>query len=212
MQVTDERTAVGVPGIETIRPPRRAGRTVLILVLIAALIGGGLWVILQGDEKSPTEVVQDFAQGIRDGDTALLREILGPEGYESQRFLTDWLTALEASPRFTDCSALPAGDRTRVACAVTYGDTFFHAQVLDTELTGTITGMVDQDGVLSVASFPAPAGLTQVEAELGTWVRSAHPELEDDLYGSPNMLGIEMSTETGELRMQLLDEFVASRG
>ena len=60
--------------------------------------------------------------------------------------------------------------------------------------------------------YPPPAGLQQVEAEFKAWVTSARPELEDDLFGSPNLFGIEMSKETGELRMQLLEEFMASRG
>ncbi|NNF69625.1 MAG: hypothetical protein HKN01_07615 [Acidimicrobiia bacterium] len=205
MQVTDRRVETEIPGIE---PPRRSriGIVVLVVVLVAASIGGAVW-ILNDEERTAIDVVQDLATAMREDNTALLQEVFGV----SNSFI-EWQIALELYPEFTDCSELPLSTGgTRVGCAVTYDINGFYPKVLGRGMTTTISGVVGDDGYLTGTSFPPPAGLLGIESELRTWVQEVHPELEDQLYGSPGFFGIKMTRESGELRMQLLDEFMASR-
>ncbi|MBT8197335.1 MAG: hypothetical protein KJO84_02415, partial [Acidimicrobiia bacterium] len=88
MQVTDRRVETEIPGIE---PPRRSriGIVVLVVVLVAASIGGAVW-ILNDEERTAIDVVQDLATAMREDNTALLQEVFGV----SNSFI-EWQIALE---------------------------------------------------------------------------------------------------------------------
>lgn len=185
----------------------------LIAVVVVTVVGLGGWLLLRDGDRTPTDVVQDVASGIRNDDVALLEEVSGTDVL----WFYEWQIALRAEPEFTDCTETAVGDSgtTRVACTVTTGDDFFYTQVAGEPFTTTIKGIVQADGTFSGTSYPPPRGettdLVTIEAELRQWVQDVYPDLEDDLYGSPGYIGLKMTRESGELRMDLLDEFVASR-
>ncbi len=58
--------------------------------------------------------------------------------------------------------------------------------------------------------WPPPDGLTTVERELRPWVEANRPDLVDEMFGS-DYAGMRWSRRSGELRMEVLDDFLASR-
>jgi hypothetical protein len=73
-----------------------------------------------------------------------------------------------------------------------------------------VSGVVNEDGTVDISQWPAPPGLTTVEAELRTWVEATRPELVDEMFGY-DYSGIHFSRRSGELRIEVLDDFLASR-
>jgi len=70
---------------------------------------------------------------------------------------------------------------------------------------------VDEEGLFTGTSWPPPAGLTAIDAEFRDWIKATHPEMESQMWGGSGFLGIKMTRESDQLRMQLLDEYLASR-
>lgn len=153
---------------------------------------------------TPIDVIQRLARAMREDDAALLMETVGGE----DPWFIEWLTALRAEPEFTDCTE----NESAVSCRVSFGDDFFYTRVLGEPQESTISGAA-HDGEFVGRELAPPTGIMTAEAELRTWVQQNHPELEEQLYGTPSHVGgIKMTHESGELRMQLLDEFLESRG
>jgi len=154
------------------------------------------------DAEPATEVIQKLAQAMRDDDAILLEEVL-----DGSTWFIEWLTALRAEPEFTDCAETGSG----VSCGVEFGDDFFYTQATGEFQESRIGGRV-VDGKFRGASFPPPSGMGEVETEFREWVTTNRPELEDDLYGPPTLsMDVKMTRESGELRMELLDEFLTGR-
>jgi len=227
--VTIERPAVG-------ESPRRSGRRGLIAVVavfVLAVVGIVVWLFAGGDEeRTPIEVVQDLAAAMRDDDVDEVNELLGivPPDFMEQQFsdFLVWSMALEAEPTFSDCTNTAYGFNAQemVTCTVTYGDNYFYSQVLAESLTSTFEAYVFDDWVgvsdLGTPAGQTPDGVIDVEAEFRSWVmaREDRWELWDQLRLSSQDLqdGAKFFTTrvgrdyaSGELRMQLLDEFMASR-
>lgn len=209
MQVTTERRARAEP-----REPRGRWLPAVAVIVVLAMAGAGVWLITSDGERTATDVIQDLAKALRTDDAVLLNEVSSGDNL----WFLEWQIALRAEPEYTNCSelAIVTGE-TRVACDVTLGSEFFYSQVLNEPFVGTLAGFVDEEGTFRGTDFPPPTGvdtgtsIVAIEAELRTWVKDAYPELEDELFGFPGYLGIKMTRESGELRMQLLDEFIASR-
>ena len=88
---------------------------------------------------------------------------------------------------------------------------YFHAVIAGREITSMVTGSVNTEGVFAGQSWPPPDEVLAIEAEFRDSVRETRPELEDQMWGPPDFVGLKMTRESGELRMQLLDEYLASR-
>lgn len=188
----------------------------LIAVVVVTIVGLGVWLLLQDGDRTPTDVVQDVATAMRNDDMTLLEEVIADD---VNLWFFEWQIALRAEPEFTDCTEQVYEDTgtTRLACTVRAGDEFFYTQIADEPFTSTISGTVGEDGTFLGSSFPPyrseTTNLEAIEAEFRTWVQATYPDLEDDLYGgNPGYIGLKMTRESGELRMDLLDEFLASRG
>ena len=183
----------------------------MIVVLIAGLLVVAVavgWLAFRGDgDKSPTDVVQDLATAMRNDDMDLLTETAA---FGATEFY-EWQIGWNAQPVFSDIIENQAGEgMTRVNATVTYGDESFYSQVLGTTLTTTLRGTVYEDGTFSVPGWAPPTGVTTVDSELHTWITENRPELEDRMFGN-DAYGILFSRESGELRLEVLDEFMASR-
>jgi hypothetical protein len=203
MKIMEREDVVG-------RSTDRRSRPVIV-VLLAALIVVAVavgWLALRGDDdRSPTDVVQDLAAAMRTDDMDLLAETTA---FGDTNFL-EWQIGWNAQPVFSDITENTVGEgMTRVSATVTYGDESFYSQVLGTTLTTTLRGTVYEDGTFSGSDWPPPTGLTTVESELHTWITENRPELEDRMFGA-DAYGILFSRESGELRIEVLDEFMASR-
>jgi hypothetical protein len=192
--------------VEQVPKPRRAGLIALLAVVVLAGAGVGTWLLVRGDGPTGIGVIQDYAAAMRADDMASV------DGFDATTVdggFIEWQIATRAEPVFSDCSEVDSTLPTTVTCTVTYGPDYFYGRVLGETLTTSIAGRVDEDGV-SIGPWPPPLGLTNADYQFRTWVRDAHPELEDQMWGPPGYLGIKMTRESGELRMQLLDEYLAS--
>ena len=117
----------------------------------------------------------------------------------------------DAEPEFTEIVETGSGSgRTNFAAVVTYSDDSFYSQAIGETATTTLRGWVDEEGTVYVSSWPPPDGLTTTEGELREWVQANRPELFDEMFGS-DYAGIHFSQRSGELRMEVLDDFLASR-
>lgn len=188
-----------------------------LAVVVLAVIAGG-WLLLRNDEKTAADHVQDVATAMRSDDMDKLVEILGFDNVQQVEYrFIDWHIGWGAQPEFSDVVVAGSGTNT-FAATVTYGDDSFYTQTVNsltsqtegTPLTTTVTGFVDDDGEVSISSWPPPDGLTAVEAELRPWVEANRPELVDEMFGS-DFSGIHFSRRSGELRLEVLDDFLASR-
>lgn len=200
-------------------PVGRRGYGVIaaLAVVVLAVIAGG-WLLLRNDEQTPADHVQDVAAAMRNDDMDKLTEILGfsNEQQVEYRFIA-WQIGWGAQPEFSDIDVAGSGTNT-FAGTVTYGDDSFYTQAVNsltsqpvgTPLTTTVTGFVDDDGEVSISSWPPPDGLTTVEAELRPWVEANRPELVDEMFGN-DFSGIHFSRRSGELRLEVLNDFLASR-
>jgi hypothetical protein len=203
MQTIQERTTIQPA------PPkaRRTGLMALIVVLIVAAAGITTWLLVRG-EQTATDVAQDYAAAMRADD---MDSVAGFDASTVMGGFVEWQIAMKLEPSFTDCAETVGASTTRVSCTVTAGDDYFYTVISGTEMATTISGNVDDDGVLTGQSWPPPSGLVANDIEFRNWVKGAHPEMESQMWGLPGYLGLKMTRESGELRMQLLDEFLASR-
>lgn len=181
---------------------RKTGLVVALAVVVLAAAGAGTWLLVRGGEKTPTDVIQDFAAAMRADD---MESVEGFAGSDDVGFI-EWLIGMKAEPVLTDC----VENNTYVSCDVTFGDEFFYSVVDGETKTSTLGGFV-RDGVFEGDSWPPPAGLATTEASLRTFVQEVHPELEDQMFGN-DYAGVRMDRTSGELRMQVLDEYLAWRG
>ena len=181
--------------------PRKArtGLFLLMGVVVVALIGAAVWLINRDGEETPTDVIQDVATAMRTDDSALFEEAFGG----TDLWFLERQVAMKAEPAFDNCTE--TGNR--VSCDVTYGPDFFYARVSGEQSTSRIGGFINDDGKFVGTSWPPPAGLRTVEPDFASFIAEVHPEQADDLSGTPGYLGYKMNRETGEIRMQLLNEF-----
>ena len=188
--------------------PRRVGLIALLAVGVVAVVGVVAWLLVGGDEEqSATDIAQDFAAAMRAGDLEAVPG-LDPDLTSVDAVFIDWMMALEIEPTFTDCTEIVGVSNTRVNCTVNHGDEYFHAVIAGREMPHPVYGSVSAEGVFTLQNWPPPDGLVEIEAEFRDWVKEAHPELEDQMWTG---LGLKGTQESGELRMQLLDEYLASR-
>jgi len=188
------------------RESRRNGLVALLVIVILAAAAGGIWLLLRGGEQTPTDVIQDYAAAMRADD---MESVAGFDPNTIDGGFIEWNIALKAEPTLTSCTETSGTATTRVSCALTYGDEYFHAVIAGEEATSVMGGTVDDEGVFAGSTWPPPAGLTAIEAEFRDWVKATHPEMENQMWGAPGYLGLKMTRESGELRMQLLDEYLA---
>jgi hypothetical protein len=140
-----------------------------------------------------------------------LAELFGFDDVEATEYrFVEWHLGFNAQPEFSDVVETPTvGGRTNFRGTVTYGDDSFYSQAVGETLTTTLSGFVREDGTVYVSSWPPPDGLATVDAELRTWVEANRPELVDEMFGN-DYSGIRFSRRSGELRMEVLDDFLAS--
>jgi hypothetical protein len=183
----------------------------VLAVVVLAVVAGG-WLLIRDDDKTATDRVQDVAAAMRNDDMDRLVEILGFEDTDSTdyRFI-DWHIGWNSQPVFTDVVETPLeGGRTSFRATATASDNSFYSQALGQTTRSMVSGRVNEDGTVHISAWPAPPGLTTVEAELRTWVEANRPELVDEMFGF-DYSGIHFSRRSGELRTEVLDDFLASR-
>ena len=185
----------------------RRGLVPILVIAILAVAGAATWLIMRGGEKTATDVMQDLAAAMRADDMA---SVAGFDADTAVEGFIEWQIGMRLDPTFSNCSEITGAGTTLVNCDVTSGDEYFYAVIAGEAMTSTASGNVNDDGVLIPSNWPPPEGLLSIDAEFRTWVRDTHPDLEDQMWGFPGNLGIKMTRESGELRTQLLDEYLAS--
>ena len=169
--------------------------------------------------KTPIDFVQELAAAMRDDNVDKVNVFLEPDS--SFREAVVWSMALKAEPTLSDCTLYgPAGDR--VVCDLTFGSHYFYSHVLGETLT-TKFGIWVEDGRVWVSDFDFPVGDTPdgirvAEAEFRSWAESNRPDLDDQIFvGFDEMsdpdhafLMFPPDHASGEVRMELLDDFMAS--
>lgn len=180
----------------------------IIIVLMVAAVAGGWWLFRGDSEMSATDVLQNMATAMRDDDMDLLTETVGPD---DDGFL-EWQIGWNAQPVFSDVTETElSADLTRVNATVTYGDDSFYAQVVGKTLTTEVTGTVDQAGIFEGSSWQPPRELMMADLELRNWIKENRPELEPRMFDCDEFACLLFTRESGELRMEVLDDFMASR-
>lgn len=190
--------------------PRTRWTPVVVIFLVAAVmavLGFAAMFLLGGDDPTPTEVAEDLAAAVRDGDEGRIEELVAHSG---ERRFYRWLVSVEAAPVFSNCAEdSPRADGSvPVACDVAFGETFFYSRVLDTTLTTTVSGVIDTDGRWSGSNFPPPAEVVPAELELKRWVQRNRPELVDDMFSSG--VGLRFTEEAGAMHMDILEDYLAA--
>jgi hypothetical protein len=211
MAITIERPAP----VESSRTPGRRGLVAVLAVVVVVVVGFVVWAMTSGGdgEKTSIERVQDLVAAMRDDDVDKVTELLGDQ--EPHNALM-WSMGLDAEPTFSECSSTAYGvEADRVTCAVTFGEDYFYSRVLGETLTCTFSAFLVDDVVLVRLGTPlgeTPRGVVDVEAAFQSWVRENRPELDDlPMYiWQEYQLGGDAHA-SGELRIELLDEFMASR-
>ncbi len=190
--------------------PRHRGLIAILAVVVLAVAGAVVWMIMSGDdEKTPTETMQELAAEMRDGDVDKVNALL-VDGGPGDAEIFEFDTALKAEPTLSDCVERGGGGKV-VSCDVTFGDDYFYSQVLGETLTGKLSGTVDENGLILVSAFGTSSGTQRVETELRAWVEQNRPELYDQMFDEGAMGGIRWNHNSGVLRTEILDEFMASR-
>ena len=198
-------------------PPRRrnllaflaAGLGIAGVVAVAIAIAGG------GDEpaapESAPEVMDRIQAAVEAADPVAFENLYWQEDAFGTSFL-DWNLGLGMEPVFSDCAVESSNARaTMVACSVAMGEDYFSAVVTGTPADTTLKVQVVEDGGFDVAAWPAPRGLVDAEIEMRAWIREAHPELEDRMFGTDHAGVVKFSKEAGELHALYLDEFLTAR-
>ncbi len=195
----------------TTQPASRRGFWIIAVLVALALVIAGGWLLLRSDEKTTDQRLKDVTAAMRNDDMTELTEIFGFDDTDSTeyRFIA-WHVGWDAHPEFTDVVETPGnGDRTNFRAVVTYADDSFYAKAAGETLTTTVTGWME-DGTVHVSSWPPPATLGTTEAALRPWVDANRPELVDEMFGF-DYSGIHFSGRSGELRIEVLEDFLASR-
>ena len=194
---------------------RRHGPIALIAVVVLALAAAGGWLLLSGDDTTtPTDTMENVAAAMRADDVDEVNAIMSRHAGADQLLWTElmlWNMGLQAEPVLSDCVERGPDTSTFVVCELVFGEDYFYSQVTGDTLTSTLSANVDDNGILAVSGFPAPSGLRSVENALRPWVEQNHPELYDQMFDEQGYQYIRMDHLSGELRMQLLDEFMATR-
>lgn len=209
----------------------RASRGRRLLALVAAtavVVTAVVWAMSRSDDdRTLIERMQDLAAAMRDNDADEVRSMLITDEIHTNEIL--WLTALRAEPTLTNCAEYgPQADIVRRE--LTSGDDFFYSRLLGETLTTRFAGGLDGDLIIAeMLDLPdeAIAGrVVNVELEFTSWAEEVHPELVEDMgldssdrlanYADESvaryvLYRVAFDHEAGEARMQLLDEFVASR-
>jgi hypothetical protein len=199
------------PAPKETRPSWKRPVAALAAFLLVAVLGTAVVVLTRGDddaaEAGPIAVAQAFAEELRSGDVEAIRAMWGTGGSDALQFL-EWQIGLEEKPRFTDCriTSSELGGGSNVLCTVIPDDDSFYSVLLGPDET-MMTAVISADGRFTGTSWPPPEGLLEAEAEFREWVRATHPELEDRMYGD-DYGGLKMTRESGELRMEYLDEYL----
>jgi hypothetical protein len=110
-------------------------------------------------------------------------------------------------PIFSDCAGSGS-----VGCGLSYGEDYFYSAVLGYNVTGTMSVQVGNRGEFIITSWPFPSEVIRVEADLRTWVRATHPELEVRMFGNDAYGVFKFSEEAARLHAQYLDEYMAHLG
>ncbi|NNC92692.1 MAG: hypothetical protein HKN80_09390 [Acidimicrobiia bacterium] len=110
---------------------------------------------------------------------------------------------LRFDPTFSGCSGSKS-----VACQVEYGEEYFYSVVLGHNLAGTMSVRVDDGGTFTFTTWPFPQEVKDIEEDLRTWVRVAHPELESRMFGNDAYGVFKFSEEALRLHAQYLDEYL----
>lgn len=177
--------------------------------------------VLTADGERPAiDILEEYFAAIRAGDMARVTEMSLP-GLQRDLFWVEYQSALGIEPELSDCSALPASEASAtVVCQTTAGDDYFYTRIAGQPLFSSIRASVTAEG-LDAAQWPwysAPESSSEntslaIEGDFRAWVQAVYPELEDDLYtsGGESFDGIATNRESGELRVQLLDEYLTSR-
>ena len=202
MQATTERPPIA--------PAPESRRTLIALLVIGIVVAIAIvtWLLVRGGgEQSATDVTQEYAAAMRADD---MESVAGFDADTAMGGFIEWQIALKAEPTFTDCTEIVGASATSVTCVATAGDEYFYTVIAGEQASTTVSASVDGEGVLTGTSWPPPPRLAEIDAEFRDWIKATYPDLESEMWGGP-VLGIKMTRESGELRMQLLDEYLASQ-
>jgi hypothetical protein len=202
-------------------PPRRRATAIAFASFVAiALAVLSVWLVASGEDGQDAaaagvepgvglEKVGQYAASLGADDLSGLfvtDPVFGGSQYAPD--FEGWLIGLNIAPELSGCLETPTEDWVDVTCVLSFGDEFFFTRVAGYPLTTRLEMRVLSDGTLQGVSMEPPGLLVSIESSMRNWVRESYPDLEDRMFG-PNVAL--MTREAGELHMQLLDEYLASR-
>ena len=200
---------------ETAQPQRTRGPWLAaaafglaIVVAVAAVVAMQLT-----DEESlvagqPPGTLEDFVTAVQDGD-AEAAVILG--GNQLAAPFLEWIIALDLSgAEFRNCKLR---DSLRTTCSVSAGPNWFYSRIVGHPMWSTFSTRVLDDR-LHNTMWDTPPGLVDADAEFEAWVIERYPERYATMFAPADVFApgnIRFGTESGLARMELLEEFLASR-
>ncbi|MBT8163998.1 MAG: hypothetical protein KJO97_00495 [Acidimicrobiia bacterium] len=193
------------------RPRRRYAIALAAFAVIAVAVAVTAFLGSSGTEEvaepGPIELVQDFGEKFRAADIDGLKA-MSPNGQTDERFV-EWHHGLNSSPEFTECAITrDTVNGQTVRCTVQFNPDSFFARMGSPSTAASLD--VSPGGKVGVVSFPPPAGLTNMSAEVRAFLEAEHPDLLDTVAGF-DYSGLAFSREAGQVIDQHLDEFLAYR-
>ncbi len=235
VQTAEDRAPIEVPTETKTEPPRKDWRRRLVPVLvaaaavIAAIVVAAIWTSAQNDEpdvlNQPTEqttppveegppvmtvaegeaVVGSFVDALQTGDAGTARALVTFDGGVGPDWL-GWLIALDTTGvEFFDCTYEPGS----ATCQTTMGSGWFyeriHGQNVENKFTFTL-----ENGLIVGLTWPGQLTDMAAEHAFRTWAQETHPELDEVMFDASGGFGAVFTEESGQARMQLIDEYLAS--
>ena len=150
-------------------------------------------------------LMDSFVGALNEADAAAARASIGGTVSVGPDFV-GWLVALDTTGvEFFDCTYQPGS----VDCQTTMGTSHFFEQIHGQNVESRFSAALE-DGLIVNPTWPAQLADLTADAEFRNWAQETHPELSDVMFdASPS--GIIFTEQSGQSRMQLLPEYLASR-
>jgi hypothetical protein len=150
-------------------------------------------------------VVGSFVAALQTGDAGTARALVTFDGGVGPDWL-GWLIALDTTGvEFFDCTYEPGS----ATCQTMMGSGWFyeriHGQNVENKFTFTL-----ENGLIVGLTWPGQLTDMAAEHAFRIWAQEAHPELDEVMFDASGGFGAVFTEESGQARMQLIDEYLAS--
>lgn len=148
-------------------------------------------------------LMAQFVAALQANDVPAAHRLVAGEFAEDDDFV-GWIMALDLSGFEFDCQFAS----NPVTCDTTSGPGYFYERIHGEAISGVFAAEVT-NGELDRVTWPPGTPTLSAEQAFRTWARQTHPA-ESEIMFDDSVLLMDFTVRSGELRMELLDEFLAS--